>query len=151
MLARLRFLFWSIVSGALVLVVVGILVPGGSGSYRWFPAAVAVFGAGAMGASRWSSARALDASDPQRLAASFVRATIVGAALAESPAVIGSVGSMATGDPWPAIVGGAWALLAFSFVAPSETNLDRRETQLRSQGSWYSLREALGVGEAPSA
>jgi len=147
MLRRLRLLFASIVLGAMALVVMGIFVPGGSGSFPWFPAVVAIYGAVALAATRWLSARPLDASDPAALAGSFVRATIGGAALAESPAVIGAVGSMATGDPWAAIVGGAWALLAFSFVAPSEANLDRRDEQLRALGSWFSLRDALGRGE----
>ncbi|HEX6230272.1 MAG TPA: hypothetical protein VF029_01000 [Actinomycetota bacterium] len=148
LLRRLRLLFWAIVLGALVLVAIGILVPGATGSFRWFVAVVAPFGAVMLAVARWVAGRPLDASGPGELAASFVRSTIGGAALAESPALLGAVGSMATGDPWSALVGGAWSMLAFSFVAPSEANLDRREEHLRSLDSRYSLRDALSRGDA---
>lgn len=149
LLRRLRLLFWAIVLGALALVAVGIVVPGRTSSFQWFGAVVAVFGAMALAAARWVAARPLDASGHDELAASFVRATIGGAALAEAPALLGAVGSMITGDPWPALIGGAWSIVAFSFVAPTEATLARREEQLRAQGSLYSLREALTRGADP--
>lgn len=148
LLRRLRLLFWAIVLGAMVMVAIGVLVRGLTASFQWFGAVVAVFGAGVLAASRWVAGLPLNAEGPTELASSFVRATIGGAALAESPALVGAVGSMVTGDPWPALIGGAWSLLAFSFVAPTEAAVDRRDAELRSRGSLLSLREVLGGGGA---
>ncbi|MGH2636872.1 MAG: hypothetical protein ACRDHU_12105, partial [Actinomycetota bacterium] len=77
---------------------------------------------------------------------SYVGRVLLGAAVAETPVALGFAGTLIAGEPWPALVGGAWGLAALSFVAPTEADLDRRQAELTASGSSLSLRDALAAG-----
>jgi hypothetical protein len=146
-LARARLVFWTIVAFVVLLIVLGFAIPSQArDGFDWLTAFVAVYGAVAAGLVRWIGRRPLRAADAPGLARSYVGRVMLCAAIAETPVAIGFAGTLVAGVPWPALLGGGWGLAALSFVAPTDSDIERRQAELTAAGSPLSLRDALGAG-----
>ncbi len=145
-LARARVVFWVIVACVLVLLVVGLLLPGEArGEFGWLTALVAGLGVIVAAVSWRIRRRPLRGDDGPALARSYLARMYLGIALAEIPVAVGFAGTLVADVPWPLVTGVGWSLVALSFVAPTGSDVDRRQAQLADAGSAISLREALGA------
>jgi hypothetical protein len=138
--------FWVIVGIVVVLLVVGLLLPGDAKEgFGWLTAMVAGVGALIAAATWWIRRRPLKGDDGPELARSYVARLYLGIALAEIPVAVGFAGTLVADVPWPVVTGVGWSLVALSLVAPTNADVDRRQAQLADAGSAVSLREALGA------
>lgn len=145
-LARARIVFWSIVVGAVLLLVLGLVMPGeAKEGFGWLTALAAGVGAIAATAAWWIRRRPLRADDEPGLARAYVARVMLGVAIAEVPVAVGFAGTLVADEPWPVLVGVGLGLAALSLVAPTSADVDRRQAQLADAGSTLSLRDALGA------
>jgi hypothetical protein len=144
--ARARLVFWAIVAGVLVLLALAFALPTQDrDGFGWLVPLAAVEGGMAtaiVAAIRRAPLRAVDGPD---LARRYLARMMLGSAVAETPVAIGFAGTLVAGEPWPALLGGAWGIVALSLVAPTQADLDRRQGELVSAGSPLSIRDALGA------
>lgn len=108
-----------------------------------------ILGVGAIGivalvATRRIAGRSLDCSTATMLAASYRTRFFVGIAVSESVALLGLVGAFVASSSVVYLVGGAIALVGFSFIAPTRTHLEREDEASQSRGCAISLYDALG-------
>ncbi len=145
-LARARIVFWAIVVGAVLLLILGLVMPGDAkGGFGWLTALAAAVGAIATAAAWRIRRRPLRADDEPGLAREYVARVFLGAAVAEVPIAVGFAGTLVAAEPWPVLVGVGLGLAALSLVAPTSADVDRRQGELVDAGSALSLREALGA------
>lgn len=97
---------------------------------------------GPAGAS-WARGRAVPCRAGAELARAYQQRMFVGVAFGEAPALLGFVAAFQADAIWPYLVGMALSLIALGMVAPTEGDVERKETQLRAGGCAQSLREAL--------
>ena len=145
-LARARIVFWTIVVGAILLLVLGLAMPGeAKEGFGWLTALAAAAGAIATAVAWWIRRRPLRADDEPGLARTYVARVLLGVAVAEVPIAVGFAGTLVADEPWPVLVGVGLGLAALSLVAPTNADVDRRQGELLDAGSALSLREALGA------
>jgi hypothetical protein len=146
-LLRARIVFWIILVEVILLLLVGFVRRADiREGFDWLVLLVVVFGGAAVGVVGRIRRRPLRATDAETLAASYVGRAMLGAAIAEMPVVLGFAGTLIVGRPWAALFGGVWGLAALWTVAPTETDIERRQAELAAAGSPLSLRGALGEG-----
>jgi hypothetical protein len=114
--------------------------PSGSGVALGLVAVGAAAGAGGV---VWARRRPLPCGDVDALRAAFVTSVLLGAAFAETPALVGFVATFLVGAPWPALAGAVVAGLLLWLVAPSDREVARREAALVAAGCGTSLTAAL--------
>jgi hypothetical protein len=142
----MRRLFWAMVAGVVLLITMGLLLPGeGRAGFGWLSPLVAATGAIAVTAAWWIRRRPLRAEDQPGLARSFVARALLGVAVSEIPFIVGFAATLVADEPWPVLVGAGFGFVALALVAPTDADLDRRQTELGAAGSALSLREALGA------
>jgi hypothetical protein len=145
-LARARIVYWTIVAGAVLLLILGLVMPGEPREgFDWLTALVAVVGAVAVAIAWWARHRPLRAGDGPALARAYVGRLMLVVVVAEIPAALGFAATLVADVPWPALVGAGSSLAALFLVAPTAADVDRREAQLADGGTGPSLRDALGA------
>ena len=143
-----RNLFLSLFYAAFaMLLVLSRIMPVGSPSPAIGALVVTLGVAGATG-SFFMSRRALDASTPKNLAGSYRSLFFLGFATAEAPLLIALAICFVHDRFWPYLVALPLFLLGMSFIAPTRSNIERRERELTATGSMLSLVDALN---APSS
>jgi hypothetical protein len=85
----------------------------------------------------------LDVESPERLAESFRSRTFAGIGFAEAPALLAFVAVLASGNLWPYTIGLAFSLVGLWLIAPGARELTRRQQEIASRGSPFSLVAAL--------
>lgn len=140
------------VAMALLLIVVGVSMPWGSSEpvpgHSW---AVVGFGAviaavGVVVVRR----RQVPCGDAEQVANAYRGRALIGVAVAEVPALLSFLAAFLADQAWLYLVGAVIAAVAFAMVAPTEGDLDRKESELRAQGCAVSLRQALSTTANPS-
>jgi hypothetical protein len=94
-------------------------------------------------AAWWSTTRPLDATSPPKLAASYNANFFLGFALNEMPLLIAFAICFMLNERWPFVLALPFHLLGMALIAPGPRNLERRQQEIRKQGSSYSLGRAL--------
>lgn len=103
---------------------------------------VAVGVAGVVAAS-WTRRRPLEGSSEKEIAATYRTLFFLGFALAEAPLLVNFVLTFVVDELWPFLMALPLYFVAMASIAPSRSNLDKRDEQLRGRGSTVSLRRAL--------
>ncbi len=146
-LVTLRMLFVSFSTAlALVGVIVVVLYAGGDigGSLDAWPTAavLALTGSGCLLAAR-TVPKPLECTDAQTLALGYQTRFFLRLAFSESPALLGFVGFILTGNPLLYPLGAAFSAAGFAWLAPTRANLAADELQLAAIGCPYRLTTAL--------
>ncbi|MDQ4125708.1 MAG: hypothetical protein M3134_08935 [Actinomycetota bacterium] len=106
-------------------------------------AVVVAVGLGGVVAASWTRSRPLEGNDEAEVAGSYRTLFFLGFALAEAALLVSFVLAFVADGLWPFVMALPLYLLAMALIAPSRSNLDKREAQLRGGGSTISLRGAL--------
>lgn len=104
---------------------------------------VVAIGLAGIAAASWTRRRPLEGNDEAEVTASYRTLFLLGFALAETPLLVSFVLAFVTDELWPFLMALPLYYLAMALVAPSRSNLDKRDEQLRGRGSTISLRRAL--------
>jgi hypothetical protein len=87
--------------------------------------------------------------DPRSLAISYRAIFFVSAASAVTPVLAGICGVFIGGSLWVALEGLAFTVPALALVAPTRSNIERRQREIDALGSPLSLGQALMDSTAP--
>jgi len=143
----LRFLrrsaFGVVASFVMFFVVLALMAPLYGGHSGWYGVVVAAWGAFALGVIRRTLREPLDTSSLGRLARAYSESTFIGLGLAQSVVLVSFVGVFVTNALWVYIEGLAISLIGAAWVAPTASNLERRQRQIAATGSHLLLRDAL--------
>lgn len=85
----------------------------------------------------------LDCSSDATLVGGYRTRFFLRLAFAESAALVGFVGALLTGAPWPYLVGAAITAVGFARLAPTDANLAAEQDALATAGCPRDLRHAL--------
>jgi hypothetical protein len=111
---------------------------------RWVPIVVGIDGLIAIRlVMAFVRKQPLDASDLPSLAASYRALFLVGWAVVDGVVLFGFVGFFLAGHLWVYLLAIPPAAVGLGFLAPTRSEIDRRQRELRSMGSSLSLLEAL--------
>jgi hypothetical protein len=91
----------------------------------------------------WVRARPLPTETPEKLVAGFRGAFFIGLGVAEAPALVGFAGSFITMRLWPYLIGLAVSLGLMAAIAPTRSEIERRQRQIEDAGSALSLGQLL--------
>jgi MFS family permease len=142
----LRIIFVVVLQAlALLLVVLVVLMPVRDPAAVVDPVVYALLAlslAGPLG-GLWTRRRRLECGEPANLAQQYQAVFLVGLALSESAALFGFVASFLADGYWPYLVGVALSGVGFGLIAPTRSDIARRDEQLTFSGCPTSLRQAL--------
>ena len=119
--------------------------------FSWFPLLVIAVGFYELGglfwlrSDRWLRSKRAQPLTPRTAAGAYVGAFFIGIGLALTPALVGFVGVFMTGELSSYLLGLAFAVPGFLFIAPTQADMERRQRQLNERGMSFSLGEALMV------
>ncbi|MGH2724531.1 MAG: hypothetical protein ACRDI0_09775 [Actinomycetota bacterium] len=144
-LTVLRMLFLYFVSALLLFLVVLAFIaePFGGDVPPWMLLAFGAVLLLSVGGALWARARPLDASGQEALAASYRTTFFVGLAFGESAALYGFVAVFLVGGLLPYLAGLAVSVIGFAIIAPTRSNIERRQAEIAAGGSSLSLAAAL--------
>ena len=125
------------------------IAPWDGGDERWVPWAVAAFGLISLAATAWVRRRPLVTGSPEALAGSYRANFSMGLGLADSPAMAGFAGVFIGDSLWIALVGLAFGLVALWMIAPTRSDIERRQREITAAGSPLSLLDALSSVPPP--
>jgi hypothetical protein len=129
----------------LLLIVLAVLMPVRDPAAAVDPVVYALLGlslAGPLG-GMWTRRRRLECGTPANLVQQYQALFLVGLALSESAALFGFVASFLADGFWPYLVGVALSAIGFALIAPTRSDIARRDEQLTFSGCSTSLRQAL--------
>ncbi|HWL64855.1 MAG TPA: hypothetical protein VNP73_02680 [Actinomycetota bacterium] len=148
-LAALKILFRvQIIAGFLILFILYKIDPGiGRIDVPWL---MVVLGAGVVGiaGAHWSTRRPLALESNESLASSYRTAFFSGFGLSEMPLMLAFVACFITKDLWPYLSELPLWLIGMSLIAPTNSNLAKRQQEIAAQGSILDLAEALRAQNA---
>ncbi len=107
------------------------------------PIAVLVLGLVCLAGVAYLNRRPLRTEDPNHLAGSFRASFFIGVGMAESAALFGICGIFISGSLWIYLVGLPFALAGYALIAPTRSNIERKQRQIQAIGSPLSLGHAL--------
>jgi hypothetical protein len=143
-LVVLRSLFLGLlVSLFLLLVPVSFVAPWDGGDERWVPWAVVVIGIVSLAFVAWNRRRPLPTTSLEALARSYRALFFIGVGVTGSAALWGFVGVFEGGSLWIYLVGLAFGLVGLSMIAPTRSDIERRQREITAAGSPLSLLDAL--------
>jgi hypothetical protein len=140
-LIALRSVFLSLVVALLFFVVVyGVITPWDGGDERWVPWTVVVIGIGSIA---WIRRRPLPTTSSEALARSYRALFYIGVGVGSAAALWGLAGVLLGGSLWIYLVGLAFALVGLWMIAPTRSDIERRQREITAAGSPLSLLDAL--------
>lgn len=143
-LVVLRRVFLGLIAALLSFVLaLSFIAPWDGGDERWVPWAIAALGVYALAAMVWIRRRPLATGSPEALASSYRASFFIGVGLAESAALFGFAGVFIGGSLWIYLVGLAFGLVGMWMIAPTRSDIERRQREITAAGSPLSLLEAL--------
>ena len=92
---------------------------------------------------RWLRFKGLDALDPKAAASAYKGVFLIGIGLVYSVVLMGYVGVFLSGRIVIYLLGLAFGVPGFLFIAPSQGDIERRQRQLDERGATFSLGQAL--------
>jgi hypothetical protein len=146
----LRSVFLSlIVPLFLFLIALTFIEPWGGGDERWTPWAVLAVGVVSLAGIARIRRRPLPAGSAKALALTYRSLFFIGIGLAEAPALWGIAGVFLGGSLWIYLVGLAFTLVGLLMMAPTRSDIERRQREIIAAGSALSLLDAL-ITELPT-
>lgn len=143
-LLSLRRIYLVLVGSLLLFIIAfSFVTPWDGGDEGWTPIAVFALGVFQLVAVIRVNGRPLSTQTPEQLAATYRSRFFIGIGMAEAAALWGVCGMFIEGSLWIYLVGLAFALAGFAIIAPSRANIERKQHQIRAQGSPLSLGQAL--------
>ncbi|MDP8957397.1 MAG: hypothetical protein M3N24_10660 [Actinomycetota bacterium] len=121
----------------------------GESQLQWFPWVVAAVGVYELSglfwlrSDRWLRSKRIAPLTPRSAVGGYIGVFFIGVALAYTPALVGFVGVFVTGDLSMYLLGLVFAIPAFLLIAPTQSDIERRQRQLDERGARFSLGEAL--------
>jgi hypothetical protein len=153
-LTALRFISLAFCAALLALLLVLVLTLQGTDPKpvpSFAPFAVLVAGALGLIGVLFLRSRPLDGASSFALAVSYRTTFFLGMACSEAPALLGFVMAMIYRRLWLYAIGMAVGFVGFALMAPTRSELDRRQGALSAGGSALDLRAALtSPNPAPS-
>jgi hypothetical protein len=146
-LILLRTIFLALVPALFLFpVALSFIEPWDGGDERWVPRAVLLSGIVSVVWVLGIRRRQLPTSSPEALAGSYRALLFIGIAAAEVPVFAGITGVLLRGSLWIYLVGLPFALVGLWMVAPSKSDIERRQREITASGSPLSLLAALISG-----
>ena len=143
-LVVLRTVFLGVVvSLFLFLWAMSFITPWDGGDERWVPLAVAAIGIISLAWVASIRRRPLLTTSPEALARHYRALFFIGLGAAADAALLGFVGVFLGGSLWIYLVGLAFGLVGLWMIAPTRSDIERRQREITAGGSPLSLLEAL--------
>jgi hypothetical protein len=143
-LVALRSGFLTAVAALLVFVfLLGFIAPRDGEDRGWVPWAVAVIGIASLAYVGWVRRRPLPTTSPEALARTYRALFFIGVGGAEAAALGGLVGVFLGAGKWVYLVGLAFGLVGLRMIAPTRSDIGRRQREITAAGSRISLLDAL--------
>jgi hypothetical protein len=139
-----RILFFAFMSSPLFMgAVLPLIVDETNGANDWSLIVPVALGAGGIAAALWVRRHHfLLGTEPRHVAMQYQQQMILGIAFAELPALVSWVVCFLLSARWPYVIGLAFSLTGMALVAPTRSDIDRKQQQLRERGS-ANLGQAL--------
>jgi hypothetical protein len=139
----------------LLLVVLVVLFPPGTGDPGAAPDALGMLALGLVGllGAAWVRQRRLTCGESDAVTGQWRTLSFLGIAFAETPALLGFIATFLAEALWPYLVGLAFSSVAFTLIAPTRSEIARQDERLARTGCPTSLRAALygATDSAPDA
>jgi hypothetical protein len=113
------------------------------GDDRWVPWAVVVIGIASLAWVARIRRRPLPTTSPEALARHYRALFFIGVSAAADAALLGFVGVFLSGSLWIYLVGLAFGLVGLWMIAPTRSDIERRQREITAAGSPLSLLDAL--------
>jgi hypothetical protein len=140
----LRSVFLALVAALLLLVVpLRFIAPWDGGDEGWVPWAVVVIGIASLAYVARIRQRPLLTTSPEALARYYGALFFIGVGVASAAALWGFVGVFQGGSAWIYLVGLAFGLVGLWMIAPTRSDIERRQREITAAGSPLSLLDAL--------
>ena len=140
----LRSVFLSVVAALLLFVVpLSFVGPWDGGDERWVPWAVVVIGIASLAYVARIRRRPLLTTSPETLARYYRALFFIGVGVAADAALLGFVGVFLGESLWIYLVGLAFGLVGLWMIAPTRSDIERRQREITPAGSPLSLLDAL--------
>jgi O-antigen/teichoic acid export membrane protein len=127
----------------LFLVPLSFIAPWDGGDERWVPWAVVVIGIASLAWVARIRRRPLPTTSPEALARHYRALFFIGVCAGADAALLGFAGVFLGGSVWIYLVGLAFGLVGLWMIAPTRSDIERREREITAAGSPLSLRDAL--------
>jgi hypothetical protein len=136
--------FLTAVVALLVFVfLLGFIAPRDGEDRGWVPWAVAVIGIASLAYVARVRRRPLPTTSPEALARTYRALFFIGVGGAEAAALGGLVGVFLGAGNWVYFVGLAFGLVGLRMIAPTRSDIGRRQREITAAGSSISLLDAL--------
>jgi hypothetical protein len=143
-LVLLRSVFLVLVAALLLFVVpLSFIGPWDGGDERWVPWAVVAIGIISLAWVARIRRRPLPTISPEALARHCRALFFIGVSAAADAALLGFVGVFLGGSLWIYLVGLAFGLIGLWMIAPTRSDIERRQREITAAGSSLSLLDAL--------
>jgi len=127
----------------LFLVPLSFIGPWDGGDERWVPWAVVVIGIASLAWVARIRRRPLPTTSPEALARHYRALFFIGVCAAADAALLGFAGVFLGGSSWIYLVGLAFGLVGLWIIAPTRSDIERRQREITAAGSPLSLLDAL--------
>jgi hypothetical protein len=127
----------------LFLFVLGFITPRTAKTRGWVPWAVIVIGIASLAYVARIRRRPLPTTSPEALARSYRAWFFIGVGVAEAAALWGFAGVFLGGSLWIYLAGLAFGLVGLWMIAPTRSDIERRQREITAAGSPLSLLDAL--------
>jgi hypothetical protein len=149
-LVALRSVFLGLVAALLLFVVaLSFIAPWDGGDEGWVPWAVVVLGIASLAYVARIRRRPLPTSSPEPLARYYRALFFIEVGVAVAAALWGLVGVFLVGSLWIYLVGLAFGLVGLLMIAPTRSDIERRQREITEAGSPLSLQDALTIVPTP--
>ena len=143
-LIALRSVFLGLIVPLLLFVVVlGFIEPWDGGDEGWVPWAVVAIGIASLVYVARIRRRHLPSTSPEALAHVYRAWFFIGVGVSSAAALWGFVGVLLGGSLWIYLVGLAFGLVGLWMIAPTRSDIERRQCEITAAGSPLSLLDAL--------
>ena len=143
-LVVLRSVFLGLVAALLLFVVaLSFIAPWDGGDEGWVPWAVVVIGIASLAYVARIRRRPLSTTSPEALARYYRALFFIEVGVAEAAALWGFAGVFLGGSAWIYLVGLAFGLVGLWMIAPTRSDIERRQREISAAGSPLSLLDAL--------
>jgi hypothetical protein len=143
-LILLRSVFLVLVAALLLFVVaLSFIGPWDGGDQGWVPWAVVVIGIASLAYVARIRRRPLPTTSPETLARYYRALFFIGVGVAAAAASWGFVGVFQGGSAWIYLVGLAFGLVGLWMIAPTQSDIERRQREITAAWSPLSLLDVL--------
>jgi F0F1-type ATP synthase membrane subunit c/vacuolar-type H+-ATPase subunit K len=140
----LRSVFLGLIVALLLFVVaLSFIGPWDGGDEGWVPWAVVAIGIASLAYVARIRRRPLPTNSREALARSYRALFFIGVGVAEAAALWGIAGVFLGGSLWIYLVGLPFGLVGLWMIAPTRTDIERRQREITAAGSPLSLLDAL--------